>query len=149
MSASYPLVVRCDLPVNVGTVDATKAVHVHELALCEAIARTVLDRVEHRRVTRVALRIGHFRQVVPDALTFSWELLTTDTDLEGSELEVEHVPATVECSECGAFTTLQLPVLVCGTCGSHTVTLRTGNEFLIVSCDVAEEVRDGPVPPPQ
>ncbi len=72
---------------------------VHELALSEAIARTVLERAHDRRVSRVAVRIGHFRQVVPDALSFSWELLTSDTDLEGADLEIEHVPATVECSE--------------------------------------------------
>ena len=140
-------VVLVRLGVNEGTVPATtKAVPVHELALCEAIARTVLDRAEDRRVTRVALRIGHFRQVVPDALTFSWDLLTSDTDLDGAELEVEHVPATVACEDCAALTTLQIPVLVCGTCGSHRVELRTGDEFLVVSFDVAEEVRDGTIP---
>jgi hypothetical protein len=34
--------------------------------------------------------------------------------------------------------TLDLPVLVCGGCGSFEVSLRSGEEFLIVSMDLAE-----------
>ena len=46
-------------------------VPVHELSMCEAIARTVVDRAAGRRVLTVTVRIGYLRQVVPDALAFS------------------------------------------------------------------------------
>jgi hydrogenase nickel incorporation protein HypA/HybF len=123
---------------------------VHELSLCRAIARTVADRAEGRRVTRVHVRIGHFRQVVPDVLTFSWEALTSGSDLEGAALVVEYVPATVECAGCGAITSLDAPVLVCGDCGSAAVTLLTGEELLLVSFDVVasgEGAEHGSIPP--
>ena len=35
-------------------------------------------------------------------------------------------------------TTLDMPILACGGCGSFSVTLLTGEEFLIVSMQVAE-----------
>ena len=79
--------------------------------MCEAIARKVVDRAAGRRVLRGDVRVGHLRQVVPDAMAFSWEMLTAATELEGARLEIEHVPATVACNACAAVTTLDVPVL--------------------------------------
>jgi hydrogenase nickel incorporation protein HypA/HybF len=109
----------------------------HELSVCDAIVGTTLQRAEGKRVTQVTVRIGHLRQVVPDALQFGWEVLTEGTDLKGCELSIEHVPATVRCRMCAAETTLDMPILMCGTCQSFDVTLLSGEEFLIVSMDVA------------
>jgi hydrogenase nickel incorporation protein HypA/HybF len=111
---------------------------VHELSLCDAILGTTMKHAEGRPVTQVTVRIGHLRQVVPDALRFSWEILTEPTELQGCELVIEQVPATVECQECHTVTTLDLPILACGTCGSFSVSLRSGEEFLIVAMELAE-----------
>lgn len=108
----------------------------HELSLCGAIVDTVSEHAEGRPVTRVRLQVGHFRQVVPETLQFCWEARVAGTALQGCVLDVEHVPATVECSGCGATTTLAHPVLRCGRCESTAVTLITGEEFLIESIDV-------------
>jgi hydrogenase nickel incorporation protein HypA/HybF len=111
---------------------------VHELSLCEAILGSTSKHADGRRVTQVTVRIGHLRQVVPEALLFGWEVLTDSTDLKGCELVVEQVPAVVECTVCGALTTLDMPILCCGTCESFEVKLLTGEEFLIVSMDLVE-----------
>jgi hydrogenase nickel incorporation protein HypA/HybF len=108
----------------------------HELSLCEAIAETVTRRSTGRPVSRVTVRIGHLRQVVPDSLVFSWEVLTSGTELAGSELEIEHVPATLACSGCGAVTTLDLPVMLCGSCGGADVEVLTGEELMVVSFEL-------------
>ena len=112
----------------------------HELALGQAIADTVERHADGRHVERVLVRIGHLRQVVPDSLQFSWQLLVEGTNLDGCTLDVDHVPAIVECAACAAATTLDLPVLACGACGSLDVELRSGEEFLIVAIDVVQEV---------
>jgi hydrogenase nickel incorporation protein HypA/HybF len=111
---------------------------VHELSICDAIVSTTMQHAEGKAVTQVTVRIGHLRQVVPDALHFGWELLTEPTNLKGAELVIEQVPATVSCTECGAETTLDMPILACGACGSFEVKLLSGEEFLIVSMDIAE-----------
>jgi hydrogenase nickel incorporation protein HypA/HybF len=97
-----------------------------------------MKRANGRPVTQVTVRIGHLRQVVPDALQFGWEILTSDTDLKGCQLVIEQIPAIVECPGCRAKTTLDMPILACGTCGSFDVTLLSGEEFLIVSMEVTE-----------
>jgi hydrogenase nickel incorporation protein HypA/HybF len=111
---------------------------VHELSIAEAIAHKVRERAAGRSVSAVAIRVGHFRQAVPDALEFCWTMVTDGTELEGSRLEIEQVPATVRCSDCDTVTTLDVPILVCGSCGGSTVTLLTGEEFVVVSLDILE-----------
>ena len=111
----------------------------HELALAQAIADTVALHADGRRVDRVEVRIGHLRQVVPDSLQFSWELLVDGTELTGCALDIDHVPAVLECRACAGTTTLDLPILVCADCGSTNVALVSGEEFLITSIDRAKE----------
>lgn len=108
----------------------------HELSVCDAIVGTTLQRAKGRPVTRVTVRIGHLRQVVPDALQFGWDVLTESTELHGCELLIEQVPATVRCRTCDAETTLDMPILMCGACESFDVELLSGEEFLIVSMEV-------------
>lgn len=89
-------------------------------------------------MTQVTVRVGHLRQVVPDALQFGWELLTDSTDFKGCELVIEQIPATVECRDCAARTVLGMPILMCGTCESFDVKLLSGDELLVVSMEVTE-----------
>ena len=107
--------------------------------MCEAIARKVVDRADGRRVLTVTIRVGHLRQVVPDAMAFSWEMLTAATQLEGARLEIEHVPATVACNDCAFVTKLDVPVFACATCGSRDVALRSGDELMLVSLETADQ----------
>src|SRR5580693_6914090 len=109
----------------------------HEHSLCDAILAKALQNADGRPVTQVTVRIGHLRQAVPDALQFGWQLLTEATSLKGTELVVEEVPAIVKCEDCGAETNLDMPILVCGTCDSFEVKLLSGEEFLVVSMEVA------------
>ena len=111
----------------------------HELALAQAIVDTVVRYADGRRVDRVEVRIGHFRQVVPDSLQFSWELLVEGTELSGCALDVEHVPAVLDCRRCAGVSTLDLPILVCPVCGSTDVDLVSGEEFLVASIDRTSE----------
>lgn len=111
----------------------------HELSICRAIAATATEHAGGRPVERIRLRIGHFRQVVPDTLTYCWELHTRDTDLAGCGLDVDYVPAIGRCPSCGADTELAQPILICGSCDTPGLELIQGEEFLIESIDVAQE----------
>ena len=114
--------------------------------MAEAIAGAVNRHAGGQPVTRVLVRIGHLRQVVPDALAFSWQMLTAGSELDGSVLEIESVPATVSCRACGAETTLDMPIVGCGECFSRDVELLTGEEFAVVSLELAEASSGTPGP---
>ncbi|MGH9126448.1 MAG: hydrogenase maturation nickel metallochaperone HypA [Acidimicrobiales bacterium] len=110
----------------------------HELSIAEAIADKVQVRAAGRPVSAVAIRVGHFRQVVPDALQFSWMVVREVAGLNGCRLEIEQVPATIRCCGCAMVTTLDLPILSCAACGSSDVRLLSGQELVVVSLELLE-----------
>lgn len=110
----------------------------HELAICGSIAEIVERRAAGRRVETVHLRIGQLRQVVPDTLAFCWGLLGADTDLDGSVLEIEQVPARINCHACGREAEVgAFPVFVCVACHGVDVEVTAGEELLVTALDLA------------
>jgi hydrogenase nickel incorporation protein HypA/HybF len=110
---------------------------VHELALCEGIIESVERHRRGRDVGKVTVQVGFLRQVVPESLSFAWEVLTAGSALDGAALEIFHVPATIACECCGARTTLDVPIPVCSSCGSADVQVVTGDELILVSLELA------------
>lgn len=111
----------------------------HELAICGSIADIAVRRAGERRVERIHLRIGQLRQVVPDTLSYCWGLVSADSELYGSVLDVETVPARISCRDCGRVSELgELPLFVCESCHGVAVSVVAGEEFLITALDVAE-----------
>lgn len=110
----------------------------HELSLCRSI-HGIVDRArDGREVQSVHLQVGQLRQVVPQTLEYCWGLVTEGGPLTGSVLDIDHVPVVLDCTDCGARTTVeQVLVLTCGTCGSGGITLHSGEEFMVTSMDLA------------
>ncbi|HEY2834407.1 MAG TPA: hydrogenase maturation nickel metallochaperone HypA [Sporichthyaceae bacterium] len=109
----------------------------HELSLCGAIAEIASRRAGDRRVEVVHLQIGQLRQVVPEALTFCWSMLTENTSLDGSTLDVDRVAAVLICRMCGVRSALAEPLaLVCAGCGGLDVGVEAGEEFAVTALDL-------------
>lgn len=111
----------------------------HELSICGSIADIVTRHAGDRRVETIHVRIGQLRQIVPDTLVYCWSLVSADTPLDGSALEVERVVARIGCQGCGAVSEVgEFPILVCHECGGSDVSVVSGEEFLITSLALAE-----------
>jgi len=111
----------------------------HELSIAQAVLATAERHAVDRRITAVELEVGHLRQVVPDALSFAWDLITPGTCAEGAELELREVPAAGFCRSCEAETALPDMPLRCGRCGGFDLEVVRGEELLIDSLEVEEE----------
>jgi hydrogenase nickel incorporation protein HypA/HybF len=111
----------------------------HELSIADAVFGIVERHAQGRRVTLVELRVGHLRQVVPDALTFAWQLVTEGTGAEGAELRIEEVPATVRCTSCAAEATLEAFPAHCEACGSLDVLTIGGEELLVDALELEQD----------
>ena len=107
----------------------------HELSICTSLARIVAEHADGRPVERVHLDIGHLRQVIPDTLRYSWEIVVTDTPLAGSVLEINHIPVVLDCRACGDSTTVEVAVFRC-TCGSTDVDVISGRELQVTSLEL-------------
>lgn len=74
----------------------------HELSLCQAIAGVVRPYAVDKHIVVVRVQVGALRQVVPDSLTFCWDLIRDYEAMPDAVLELEMVPAEVFCRSCGS-----------------------------------------------
>ncbi len=107
----------------------------HELAIAESVVSMVLERTGGR-VSVVRLRVGRLSGVVPDALTFCFELAAADTALAGATLEIEEQAGLAHCRDCDVDFSLPDAFLLCA-CGSADVELLSGRELQVTSVEVA------------
>jgi hydrogenase nickel incorporation protein HypA/HybF len=111
---------------------------VHELSIANSIVRVVERHAAGRTVTRVEIKVGHLRQVVPSALEFAFELVAEGTCAEGAELVLHEVRAAGVCRNCGAESELPAFPLRCSACGSFDVDVIRGEELLVDSLELEE-----------
>ncbi len=83
------------------------------------------------------LRVGQLSGVVPDALSFCFELATAGTALEGAALEIEVQPGRANCRTCSADFSLHDAILLC-PCGSADVEVVSGRELAVRSVEVTD-----------
>ena len=105
----------------------------HELAIAESVVRIAAAHAGERTVSRVDLKVGHLRQVVPSALAFSFELVAQGTCVEGA------VPAAGRCRSCAGDGELRAVPLACARCGSWDVEVTRGEELLVESLELEAE----------
>jgi hydrogenase nickel incorporation protein HypA/HybF len=110
----------------------------HELAIADSVVQIASRHADGRQVTKVYLKVGHLRQVVPSALAFSFELVAQGTPVEGAELEMEEVPALGRCRECGVESRLESFPLQCGSCGGFELQILEGEELYVNSLELEE-----------
>ncbi|MBN1759694.1 MAG: hydrogenase maturation nickel metallochaperone HypA [Chitinispirillaceae bacterium] len=110
----------------------------HELSIVEGLMGIIRETAgEHglTRVTRVKLRIGAMRQVVPDALRFAFEVTGKDTVAEGAEIVITDVPTKAHCNDCGSDFAVEEFCFVCTACGSGQIDVTEGKELYIDSLE--------------
>ena len=111
----------------------------HELSVSAAVVDTAVRHAAGRRVTRVHLRVGTLRQVVPDSLAFYFDIVARDTVCAGAALEQEIVAARLRCSDCDTEWAADAPAFRCPACAGAAVTVVCGDELEVESIDVETE----------
>lgn len=112
----------------------------HELSIAEAIVDIANRHAAGRRVVRVEVKVGHLRQVVPDSLYFAFGLVAQGTALDGAELAIAQIPAAGRCRDCGAESLLEDFPLCCARCGGLDVEVFAGEELLVDTLELEEEL---------
>ncbi len=128
---------------------------VHEVAIAEGIVQAVRRRLAELAlpqscpqtpstgqgqhvVTQVGVQIGALTMVCPEALMLAFEVVTTDTELQGAELQIEEVPVSVRCRDCSAESEVSVWGLLCPRCGSVRIEVLRGEELNLTSVDIAD-----------
>lgn len=118
----------------------------HELAIAESLLEIVLEegrRHNLQKVSIIRLQIGAMAGVIPEALSFSFEMISRDTIASGASLEIETIPVTARCSSCGERFDVENLVYLCTRCGKPDLKLISGRELSLVNLEGETRDDDG------
>jgi hydrogenase nickel incorporation protein HypA/HybF len=113
----------------------------HEMSIVEALLVQVRQELASRpdfRVAQVRLRIGALRQVMAETLRFCYDASVRGTSLEGSQLEVEELPAEALCRCCSLTFAVEDHWFECPRCGAAGADLLKGDELQLMSLELAK-----------
>lgn len=118
----------------------------HELSLAKDIVEMVYQSVpanEIKNVRFVVMKVGQFSGVVTDSLKFSYQAITSGTELESSELEVIDIPFRLKCYNCNNVTGNEFGMMICEECGSSNTEILSGDELKVqeVRLNFEEELK--------
>jgi hydrogenase nickel incorporation protein HypA/HybF len=108
----------------------------HEMALTQGVVETVCEHAAGRRVHSVQLEVGALCAIVPDAMTFCFELAAQGTAADGARLDIDVHPGAAHCRSCDAHFELSDLILLC-PCGSADVEVLAGRDLKILSMEVS------------
>lgn len=112
----------------------------HELAIAQSLADVVAARAAEHHATRVKsvrLRIGEASGIVPDSLTFCFEMVASlDPLLAGARLTVETVPHRAYCLSCGRTFPVRDFIAQCPSCGEWTDQIVSGTELQVLDMEI-------------
>lgn len=114
----------------------------HEMSIAQRIVEIALQNLPpdfKGSVVKVNLRVGEHAGVVMDSLTFCFDIITANTRLEGTRLDIESVPFVISCTTCGRTSRQETGTFVCPLCQSVDTRLESGTELDIVGIEIAEE----------
>lgn len=111
----------------------------HELSVASAVLNTAVKHAGTRGVSVVSLRVGKLRQVVPDSLSFYFDIVSRDTVCEAARLDLIEVDARLGCSACAHQWQPEIPAFRCPRCESADVQVLAGEELEVDSIEVEDE----------
>lgn len=111
----------------------------HELSIANSLVELVEQQVaedELASIRCIKLRIGALSCVHRDSLLFCFNLVTQDTMLRESKLEIETVPVEIYCSTCQSVQLLPgIQSFRCPACGTASGDIRQGRELELHSIE--------------
>ena len=110
-----------------------------------SIAQSLLEIIEQEtlpyrgaKVIKVNLRIGKLSGVMPGALRFAFEAISTGGIAEGASLVIEEMPLRIRCNQCMKDIIVGDPFLICPHCEGTDVEMIAGRELEIRNMEIED-----------
>jgi hydrogenase nickel incorporation protein HypA/HybF len=114
----------------------------HEMGIATEIVRIVTESIPadmaDPKVARINLKVGKLAAVVPQSLTFCFEIAAKETPAQGAQLNIEEVAVSARCNQCQHQWQIAEPVFYCPECNSGSLEMLSGRELDIESIELAE-----------
>jgi len=111
----------------------------HEMSIAQGlldIIKEEMDKHGARVLRSVRLQIGQLSAIVPESLSFCFEIMTAGTELEGARLNMEMIPLRGTCRKCNQEFEIKEYAFECPYCSSREIDTISGQELSIVEMEV-------------
>lgn len=111
----------------------------HEMSIAQSVIDIVEEEMQknNAKVLRsVRLNIGQMSAIVPDSLSFCFEIIIKDTPLDGARLIMDLIPLMGYCHACEEEFEIEDYVFSCPKCGDTKIETTAGQDLSIVEIEV-------------
>jgi hydrogenase nickel incorporation protein HypA/HybF len=111
----------------------------HEMSIAMSmieIVREEMRKCDAKILRSVRLNIGKMSAIVPDALSFCFEVITKGTEMEGARLMMDVIPLKGYCHTCESEFGIKDYVFACPSCGGTSIEIISGRELAVVEIEV-------------
>lgn len=111
----------------------------HEMSIAQSLLDIVKEEMHKhnaKKLKSVRLDIGQLSAIVPESLSFCFEVMTSGTEFEGAELIMEIIPLRGTCRDCNAEFEIKDYAFQCPFCSSPNIDTIAGQELSIVEMEV-------------
>jgi len=111
----------------------------HEMSLCEGVLNILQTEANNNGFTKVKtvwLEIGELSSVEPEAMLFSFDVVTRNSLADGAKLEIIRISGTAWCMQCSKSVTIKQRYDECPDCGSYQLQVTGGDEMKIKELEV-------------
>lgn len=118
----------------------------HELAVAQSILEIILEEGQRHNLTKISavrLQIGTLTAIVPEALSFCFDLISQETLAAGITLKIETLPVVARCLSCNEIFKIENQVYLCPRCGDSALELISGRELTVVALEGETGDNDG------
>lgn len=111
----------------------------HELSLAMSVRDIVEDAAKQngaKKVNEVNIIVGEFSSVSADALEFAMEVAKKGSVFESAKINIKSAKTILICSDCNSETAMDDYIFKCGSCGSASVRILSGDRMYVDSIDI-------------
>jgi len=113
----------------------------HELSIAQNLIDIVSDQClknGFKEIESINIKVGRASGIMPDALSFAFNAIKTDSIAKNASLNIEEVPVTGQCRDCSnTFVAEEEYVLCCPCCKGSAFIITAGRELDIIDMEVS------------
>jgi len=111
----------------------------HEMSLCESVLQILESEAKKQGFSKVKivwLEIGRLSSVEPEAMLFSFDVVTRNSLAEGATLNIIDIPGNAWCMQCAKNVVVKQRYDECPECGSYQLQVTGGDDMKIKELEV-------------
>ena len=111
----------------------------HELSVTKGLLKICLDEGEKHKINKVLkmnIKVGELTDLIPDCISYYFNIVAKDTIAENAELIIEKIPVVIKCNDCLAEEILPRNTYTCPKCKGHNYSIISGKEFYLDTMEV-------------